>query len=147
MSFIYNEFKRMLADREVDWSNDDVRFVLVMSNTTFDTEDDIDTMGGATTPDYCDGVNHDATNGHALANEVVTEDAANSRVELSGDDHTIGSLGVGTRQVVGIIVLHWDTDMATSVPIAYIDTGGFPFDGDGTDLVININAEGLLQIV
>ena len=146
-NFVFNEFKRALAEGEVNLNaTDDIRVVLVMTNTTFDTEDDINTLGDATTPDYCDGTNHDSTNGHALASEVVGEDAANNRAEFDATDLTFTALGVGTRQNQGMVLFKWITNLASSLPIGFIDTGGFPFDGNGGDVVSQWNVEGILQI-
>jgi len=145
-NFTYNEFKRAVASGEINLNaTDDIRAVLVMTNTTCDTEKDANTMGGFTTPDYCDGANHDSTNGHALAGEVVNEDAGNNRAEFDATDLTISSLGAGTRQNQALILFKWITNLASSMPIAYIDTGGFPFDGNGGDQVIQWNAEGIIQ--
>ncbi len=146
MSFVFNEAKRAFAEGEIDLGADDIRCVLVMSNTTFDTEVDIDTMADATTEDYYDGANHDSTNGHALANEVVNEDAGNSRAEFDADDLVFSALGVGARQAQGIVVFKWITNIGLSLPIAFIDTGGFPFDGNGGDVTFQWNAEGILQV-
>jgi hypothetical protein len=146
MSFIYNEFKRMLAEGEIDWSNDSTRFVLVMTDTTCDTEIDANTMGGFTAIDYCDGTNHNKTAGQIIANPTVTEDATNNRVELDGDNYTISSLGAGTRSNKALVLFHWDTNIGSSIPIAYIDQGGFPFNGDGTDLVVTWSDDGIIGI-
>lgn len=146
MSFVYNEAKRAFAQGEIDLVADDIRCVLVMSNTTFDTDDDINTLSGASTPDYCDGANHDSTNGHALAGEAVNEDAPNNRAEFDATDLVFTALGVGTRQNVGILVFKWITNIGASLPIAYINTGGFPFDGNGGNVTFQWNAEGILQV-
>lgn len=146
MSFVYNEAKRAFAEGEIDLGADDIRCILVMSDTTFDTEDDIDTLAGASTPDYYDGANHDSTNAHALAGEVVNEDAPNNRAEFDATDLVFSALGVGTRQAIGMVVLKWITNLGLSLPIAYINTGGFPFDGNGGDVTFQWNAEGILQV-
>ena len=147
MSFVYNEFKRALAEGEINLNaTDDIRCVLVMTNTTFDIDDDINTLSGVTTADYYDGANHDSTNGHALASEVVTEDSGNNRAEFDAADLVFTALGVGTRQAQGIVVFKWITNIGSSMPIAFIDTGGFPFDGNGGDVTFQWNAEGILQV-
>ena len=146
-SFVYNEFKRALGEGEIDLNaTDDIRAILVMGSTTFDTDTDIDTMGAVGTADYYDGTNHDTTNGHALSGETLGEDAPNSRAEFDGTDLTFSSLGAGTGNAVGMVIFKWITNLASSMPIAYIDTGGFPFNGNGGDVVIAWNAEGILQI-
>lgn len=145
-NFGYTDFKRGLMVAEFNLNaTDDIRYVYAMSNTTFDTEEDITTLGGATTPDYYDGTNHDSTNGQALAGEVVAADNVNDRGEFDATDNTITALGAGTRQAVLALVFKWVTNIGLSRPMAQIDTGGFPFDGNGGDVTIQWNAEGIIQ--
>jgi hypothetical protein len=141
-NFIYNEAKRAFAEGEIDLGADDIRVLLVMSNTTADTEDDKNTIDGFTTLDEYDGANYARK---ALANEVVNEDAANDRAEFDADDVTWSALGAGTRQCQAAIVYKHVNDDSDSVPIAFIDTGGFPFDGNGGDVTFQWNAEGIVQ--
>lgn len=143
MSFAYNEFKRALARGEIDLQSDDIRAMLVMSNTTADTEDDANTISDFSTLDECDGANYAR---QALANEAVNEDAANDRAEFDADNVVFSSLGAGTRQNVGLVVYKHVTNDADSVPLFYIDTGGFPFDASGSDVTIQWNTEGIAQI-
>ena len=146
MSHVFNEAKRALAEGEIDFALDDIRVILVMTNTTFDIDVDIDTLADVTTADYYDGANHDSTNGQALDNHAVNEDAPNNRAEFDADDEVFTALGVGTRQAQGIVVFKWVTNLGLSVPIAFIDTGGFPFDGNGGDVTFQWNVEGILQV-
>ena len=144
-SLAYTPAKTKLASGEIDLAagGDDIRVILVMSNTTADTEEDKDFVGDLTTLDQYDGANESRK---ALANEAVNEDAANDRAEFDADDITWTALGVGTRQAVGMVVFKFVTNDADSPLIAYIDTGGFPFDGNGGDVTITWNAQGILQV-
>ena len=148
MSFIFNEFKRAIAEGEVDLNaSDDIRAVLVMSNTTFTTDYDINTLGDTATPDYCDGVNHDSTNGHSLAGESISEVAGISGyAKFDANDLTFTNLGIGTRTNVALVLFKWITDISSSLPMAYIDTGGFPFNGNGGDVTISWNIDGIAKI-
>ncbi len=143
MSFIYNEAKRALAEGEIDLGADDIRVMLVMSDTTADTEKDADDIADFTTLDEHDGANYVRK---ALASETVTEDAPNNRAEFDADDVVYTALGVGARPCVAAIVyLHVATD-ADHEPIAYIDTGGFPFVANGGNVTIQWNVQGIIQI-
>jgi len=113
-----------------------------MSNTTADTEQDTDFIDQLGTLDEHDGANYARKE---LANEAVAVDDANNRGEFDADDVTWTALGVGTRQAVGAVVYKHVNDDTDSVLIAYIDTGGFPFDASGGDVTIQWNAEGILQ--
>lgn len=141
-NFWYNEAKRALLAGELDLDTDDLRVMLVMTNTTADTEDDANTISGFTTLDEYDGSGYAR---QALANETISEDAANDRAEVDADDAVFASLGAGTRQAQAAIVFKHVTNDTDSVPIAFIDSGGFPFDGTGSNLTIQWNAEGILQ--
>lgn len=144
-SFIYNEAKKQLATGGIDFSSADIRVLLVMTNTTADTEDDVNTFAGFTTLDELDGSGY-SSGGSALSGEAVNEDASNNRAEFDATDLTFSSIGVGTRQVQAAIVYKFITDLNSSIPIAYIDTGGFPFWTNGGNISFTWNAEGIIQI-
>lgn len=145
-NFIYNKAKKLIADGDLDLNTAagiDLRVVLVMTNTTCDTEEEASTFADFTTPDVYDG------SGYAdqiIVGEATTWDSANDRTEMDGNDVTFSSLGAGTRQCQAAVIIDWQTTRNDSFPIAYIDTGGFPFDGNGGDVTIQWNAEGILQV-
>ena len=142
-NFIYNEAKRAILAGEIDFATDDLRIALVMTNTTADTEDDVNLMNGFTTLDEYDGANYAR---QAIAGLSIGEDAANNRAEVDGTNSTYASLGAGTRQAQAQILYKHVTDDTDSIPIGYCDTGGFPFDGTGSTVTVNWNAEGILQL-
>ena len=143
-SFVYTNAKRALLAGEIDLdtSGDDIRVLLVMTNTTADTEEDVAVIDDFTTLDEYDGANYVRK---ALAGEAVAADNANDRGEFDANDITWTALGVGTRQAQAMIVYKHITDDTDSIPLAFIDTGGFPFDGNGGDVAVTWNAEGILQ--
>lgn len=147
-NFVYNEIKRALANKEIDLDTDDIRLAIVMTNTTADTEDDKNDFSGFTTLDEYDGANYV---NKALASLVINEDAANNRAEIDCADVVWTALGAGTRQAQALILYKAvsggaGATAANRIPIAFIDTGGFPFTGNGGDITVVINAEGILQI-
>lgn len=144
-NFVYNEAKRAIAAGEMNFAEAgiDMRVILVMTNTTCDTEDDVNFIDDWTTLDEYDGASYAR---QAIGTQVINEDVANNRAEIDGVDVTFTSLGVGTRQAQAAIIYKHVTNDADSVPICFIDTGGFPFDGNGGDVTIQWNAEGILQI-
>ena len=141
----YNEAKEELLKGTLHLDGtDDIRVLLVMSNTTADTENDgIATIGNFTTLDEADGTNYTA-GGIALLSETVTKDDANDRGEFDAADITWSSLGAGTRDYAGLIVYKFITNTSSSLPICWIDDG-FPFAGNGSDVTVQWNAEGILQ--
>jgi hypothetical protein len=144
--FVYNEAKRAIAEGEIDFGSggSDLRVLLVMTNTTADTEDDKNTFAGFTTLDEFDGANY-TTGGLALQSEAVNEDAANNRAEFDAADITFSGIGAGTRNIQAAILYKWTTNVNSSMPIAYIDSGGFPIAANGGDLTMQWNAEGILN--
>ena len=144
MSFVYTNALRAFGSAEIDLDTggDDIRVLTVMSNTTADTEEDVTTVDGFSTLDEYDGANYVRK---ALANEAMTADNTNDRGEFDADDITHTSLGVGSRQAVGHLLIKHVTDDTDSIPLAYIDDGGFPFDGNGGDVATAWNVEGILQ--
>ena len=146
-SYGFDHAKALLlkGDLDFDEAGNDIRVALLMTNTTADTEKTKTTLtgaGGFTTLDDCDGANYVRK---ALANQVVSEDAGGNRGEFSADAVTWTALGVGTRQVQGMLIYKFVTNDSDSIPIAWIDTGGFPFWGNGSDVTMTPNAQGLLQ--
>ena len=144
-SFAYTDYARGALAADANLGTADIRLVLVMTNTTFDTDRDITTLGATATPDYYDGANHDSTNGHAFTSEAVAADNANDRGEFTAAAITFTALGAGTRQAQGAVMFRWVTNIGSSKPIAFIDSGGFPFAGNGGNVTFTPNAEGLLQ--
>lgn len=148
MSFWYTGAKERLAkgDLDFDEAGNDIRVMLVMTNTTADTDQDALTLSGITTLDEYDGAGYSRA---ALASQVVTRDDANNRAEVSATSPVSfgATVAAGTRQAAGALVYrHVDGTAANDQPIAYIDTGGFPLNGGGGPFELAINAEGLLQV-
>ena len=139
---VYNYAKAKLLSGDIDLDADDIRVLLVMTNSTCDTEDDCDFIDQFTTLDEMDGANYVRK---ALAGEAVAVDLPNNRGEFDAENVTWTALGVGTRQVLGAVLYKHVTNDADSIPIAYIDSGGFPFDANGGDVTITWNDEGILQ--
>lgn len=145
--FMYNEAKRAQAEGEIDFGlPDDFRAILVMAATTFDTDYDIDTMAGVATPAYFDGANHDTTNGHTIAGEAITEiTGISGYAKLDGTDLTFTALGAGAGDAVGMVIFKWVTNLASSIPIFYVDSG-FPFNGNGGDVTIQWHTDGIAKL-
>lgn len=140
-SFTYTPSLTRMGAAGFDWVGQDIRVILVMSNTTADTEQDLENPGDFATLDEFDGANYVRK---AAANEAQVQDDANNRSELSFDAITWSALGNGTRALVGAIVIQHVTNDADSLNIAYIDLG--TINPGGADFTMTPNAQGLLQI-
>jgi len=120
----------------------DLRAILVMSNSTADTETEAEFVDDFTTLDEYDGSAYARV---ALAAETSELDLTNNRVEFKFDPIVFATLGVGTRQAIGIIIIKFVTDDTDSEPIFHLDEGGFPFDGNGENFTYTRHAEGVAQ--
>jgi len=143
MSLVYTPAKKKLLDGALNLGSDDIRALLVMTNTTADTDEDAEFIGDIGTLDEMDGANYAR---QALANEATAADTPNDRATFDADDVTFASLGAGTRQVAGLVLYKHVTNDADSPVIAFIDSGGFPFAANGLDLVVQWNADGILTL-
>lgn len=147
--FVYTPAKRDLlkGDLDLDAAGDKVWAMLVMTNTTADTEKDTALVGDITTLDEYDGTGYVRK---ACANQTVTEVDASDLAKWAFDAITWTSLGAGTRQAAAV-VLYVDADNdgdpaddAANRLLAYIDSNGLPFTGDGTNVVYTPHANGVL---
>ena len=148
MSFVYTPEKQRAATGAVNYAEagDDLRLMLVMTNTTADTEEDSSVIADITTLDEYDGSGYSRA---ALASQVVTQDSPNNRSEVSATSPVSfgATVGAGTRQAQAAILYRFvDGTAANDQLVAFIDTGGFPLNGGGGPFEFAINAEGILQI-
>jgi len=144
-SFAYTNFKTILGQGAVDLreAGNDIRCLLVMTNTTADTEEDVATISAFTTLDEYDGANYARK---TLGSQTMLADNANNRGEFDFADFTWTALGAGTRQAQAAIFYKHVTNDTDSIPLYFVDSGGFPFAGNGGDVTYTVNAEGSLQI-
>lgn len=145
MSFAYTGAKQKLAKGDADFDTLDIRALLVMSNTTADTERAAATLSGFTTLDEYDGAGYSRVD---LGASTITQDNTNFRSEIDYTDFTFGAtVAVGTRQCVGMVIYAYvDGTAANDWPVAFVDTGGFPFDGNNGAVNVTVNLEALLQV-
>lgn len=139
-SKVYNEGKKQIAD--IDWTAATLKALLLMTNTTADTEDDgIATTANFTTLDEHDGAGYARV---TLANATITKEDGSDRAKLSCDDFSFATLGAGTRQAAGVLIV---VDVAgTLYPISWHEFTT-PRDADGGDFVCDVSAtNGLITI-
>ena len=140
MSFWYTEFLEERDKGNIDFENDTFKVLLVMSNSAAGDDEDAATISAIGTLDEYDGSGYAR---QTLTNVTVTKDATNDRSVIDADDSVFASLGVGTRQAIGAVLYKHVTDDTDSIPVAYIDGGGFPTDGDGTNFTLQWHADGI----
>ena len=128
-------------------SGADLRVLLVMTNTTCDTEHDAQTLSGFTTLDECDGTGYARLN---LASVAGAWDATNNRYEWDADDGDMdgggGSITASSRAVQGYVIYRYvDGTAANDVPWGYRDIGPYTLSGGSFDFTWNV--EGIAQII
>lgn len=142
-NFVYTVAKSELLKGTIDFdAPNDFRVRMHMTNTTVDTEEDVATLSAFTTMDECDGTNYAEK---LLGTDAVSKDDTNNRGEYDAADITWTALGAGTRNNQNLTMLKWVTATSDSPPLSYYDTGGFPFNGNGGDVTVQWNAEGIFQ--
>lgn len=143
MSYVNTRAKSKLISGDIDLNADDIRVLLVGATTTVDTEVDKEFIDDYAILDECNATNYVRK---ALTGEAVAPDLPNARGEFDANDVTWTALGNGTNfTIVGALVFKFVSDDSDSIPIAYIDSGGFPKGTNGSDFKITWNVEGILQ--
>ncbi len=139
-SNVKNIAKGRTWSADMDLNGDDMRLILVMTNTTADTDVDADNTGTYTL-DEMDGTNYARQN---IGNEAVNVDDANDRAEFDGDDVSIATLGNGTRQMQGALIHEFISNDAGSFPFVFVEFASTINPG-GSTFAIAWNAEGIAQ--
>lgn len=141
-ALVFNQFKYEVAAQSCSWSSDTMKAALVMTNTTADTEEDVDYVDSFTTLDECDGASYSR---QTLGSKTVTNDTTNDRTKLDAADVTYSSLGVGTRQTQGVLIIQDTGSDATSIPVCYM-----PFTSNqthnGSDFPVQFPSTGILLL-
>ena len=146
-NFFYNEAKRRILAGEIDLDADDIRVALVRTGSDAATLTSASLMSDFVTLNEYDGTGYSPAGAatYALANKLVTTDLPNNRGEFDADDFTFTGLGAGSTDAQGALLYVWQGTFALSWPLAYFDTNGFPTNGNGGNLTLVWNAEGIIQ--
>jgi hypothetical protein len=144
-NFTYDNAKLLFMTAGLNLATEDVRVALVSTNTTANSQPGATTMAGFTTLDEYVGSGYTA-GGASIIGEAVSLDGTNHRAIFDGNDLTFTALGVGTRPCQAAVVYCWRGSFGASVPLYYVDTGGWPFSGNGSNVTIQWNAAGIGQI-
>jgi hypothetical protein len=117
-----------------------IRLALLSTNTTADTTEDALTLSGIATLDEFNGANYARK---TLTGLTMTRDDPNNRGEFSFADVVFTALGAGARDVQGALIFKFVTNDADSIPIVWVEFT--PFNGNGGDVTLQPNVEGVLQ--
>ena len=147
-NFYYTEAKNLLLAGSLDFDADDMRVMLVMTGS------DAATLTGASLiSDYVSLTEYDGSGytqagvvAYSLAGKAVTTDVANDRGEFDATDYTFTAIGAGTgAAIIGIVLYKYDTSFLNSKPVAYFDISASAINGNGGNLTLVWNAEGIIQ--
>jgi hypothetical protein len=140
MSTFYNIAKKGFLDGTIDWDTHTIKALLVKTPYTADANH-------LTIASVVAGAKEAAGTGYtrkALANRTVFNDTVNNRASLKASGITWTGVTIG--EAAGVVIYKEATDDSDSVPILYIDSGGFPVNGNGGDIGIEWNINGILQL-
>lgn len=139
---MYIPAKVALWNNNAEFAGGAIFVILVMSNTTADTDNTAAVITDFGTLDEFDGSGYSRT---YFGIKTVTLDASN-RAKFDGDDIVFGALGNGTRQIVGCIIV-WDNGAdAASIPLIFIDYSAAPIDPGGAEFSIEWPAGGIAYL-
>lgn len=129
----------------VDWVNDDIRVLLVTVGSTVATDLDAQTIGDFVTLNEYAGTGY-TSGGVVLGSKTLTRDTTNHRSVADAADSLFATLGAAGANCIGALVYKRGASLGASIPLAYYDQGGFPFNGNGSNVTLVWNAAGVLQI-
>lgn len=141
VDFVYTTALERIG-KDIDLENDDIRVLIVMSDTSVadEAERDVTALDEFTVLDEYDGSGYDR---QALSAKSMSADTTNDRGVFTSDPVVFSALGVGAR--VGQALLfykHVSGDDGDNIPIFYKAPAGFPFTGVGEDVTVNPHANG-----
>lgn len=136
--FVYNEGAEEIALGNIDFVNDDIRAIVVMTNTTADTENQgIDFIGDFTTLDEYD---QSYTRPVLSGKSISKVESAATYVKHLADNLNLASLAAGTRSIAGVVVYKHITNDAASIPLAWCPLST-PKAATGADFPMNWSAD------
>lgn len=143
---VYNRAKAQIANGAIDLDTDTLKLMLVTSSYVVNPDHDFITASGAGAAELS-GTGYTGGFGGAgrktLTTPAVSEDDANDRAVLDGDDFTWTGINAGTA--AGAILIKENTNDADSELIAFFDTN-FPVVTNGGDLTVS-TPNGLLRFL
>lgn len=114
----------------------DIRTILVMTDTTCDTEDSAQTMADFTDVDECDGVGYQALD-HTVSSNAYDGTDKRWEIHVASDEgfSAAGAVNGSSRDVQGAVVKRYVDGGSNDVPWLYTDElANLPLTPDGGDI-------------
>lgn len=148
MSLLYNKFKASLLNAGVVLLTDTIKVALVTASYTADPDHTFFNSGaGAANPsaNEVSGTGYTAPGSRkTLASKTVSQNDTSDRGEFDAAD--VSWTAVNGFTAAAAIVYKDTGNDATSPLIAHINTGGFPKTVNGSDLLIQWAASGIITL-
>lgn len=163
---VFNKFKQALGGGAFGTGNDSliwnssvtgastVKVALISGDfASSSNPEDVDTVQAllaVSSPETVDEYSGSYTR-PSVTSRTVSVDDSNNRSEYDAADITISSLPGGSANVDGILV-YWvptgSSNDSTNIPLIYFDLAGASADfmGNGGDITIQFNANGVVQV-
>lgn len=146
--FAFTRAKREWAKGAIDWDNDNIDVMLLMTTTTADTDKNAATISAIGTLGEFNGTNYARED---VTTRVVTEDTGAFLAKLDCDDIVFNDvnpqMGNGTAQIQALLIFKNAGGDASNIPLFYIDSFGAPFDPGTAKQTFSIAAGGLAQLL
>ena len=139
-NFLYNSAKTGFVNGTIDWDDSTIKAMLVKDTYTPDKDHKFVADVTPASNELSDASYSRKT----LQNKTVTQDDVNDVAKVDSDDLTWTAINAGTA--AGMVIYKENTGDADNVLIAYINDGGFPVTTNGGDLIMEFNAEGIIQL-
>lgn len=142
----YNVAKKRIIDGDLHFDTDDIRVLLLEAASDVNADDTTvqAVLARAGTTELTSSGYSRAT----LANKATSQDDTNDRAEMDCDDITFSLVSqTASETVVALLVYLHVTNDSDSIPLWTDDTPAeFPLTPTGADIVLTVNAEGLVQL-
>lgn len=137
---MFNEGLKQLAKQS--WNSGTWKALLLMTDTTADTEDDgKDDITDFTALDEQDGSGYARV---TLSGKDVVKNDTDDTAKLTLDDITFATLGAGSRNAAGVLIVF--DDGGTLRPLSWHEFAS-PRVADGTDFIVEIRSDtGLIKL-
>lgn len=142
----YNVAKKRIIDGDLHFDTDDIRVLLLEAASDVNADDT--TVQAVLARAGTTELTSSGYSRQTLANKTTTQDDANDRAEMDCDDVTFSLVSPSTSETVvaHLVYLHV-TDDTDSIPLWVDDTAAeYPLTPTGANIVLTVNAEGLVQL-